>query len=75
VVNVVTTGGVYEQLAGKAGSFLIAAIISMATTFLFPEDFDFDITRRRNAFQPEDAEKDADQSSNVEKAAPQRTQR
>ncbi|KAF7326735.1 hypothetical protein MVEN_02592400 [Mycena venus] len=69
-VNVMTTGGVYEQLAGNAGSFFIAAIISMATTFLFPEEFDFEITRRRNAFQPEDAEKDADQVSTDEKASP-----
>ncbi|KAF7337178.1 hypothetical protein MVEN_02155900 [Mycena venus] len=44
--------------------------ISMATTFLFPEDFDFEITRRRNAFQPEDAEKDVDQVSTDEKASP-----
>ncbi|KAJ7512988.1 solute symporter family transporter [Mycena galericulata] len=57
-VDVTTTGGVYEQLAGNAGSFFIAAIISMTTTYLFPEDFDFEITRRMNAFQPEDADAD-----------------
>ncbi|KAJ7907573.1 solute symporter family transporter [Mycena leptocephala] len=73
VVNVITTGGVYEQLAGNAGSFFIAAIISMTTTFLFPEDFDFEITRRMNAFQPEDADaeghvaKDSDEASVGEK--------
>ncbi|KAJ7445199.1 solute symporter family transporter [Mycena galericulata] len=55
-VDVTTTGGVYEQLAGNAGSFFIAAIISMTTTYLFPENFDFEITRRMNAFQPEDAD-------------------
>ncbi|KAJ7794427.1 solute symporter family transporter [Mycena olivaceomarginata] len=55
-VDVTTTGGVYEQLAGNAGSFFIAAIVSMATTFLFPDNFDFEITRRKNAFQPEDDE-------------------
>ncbi|KAJ7244056.1 solute symporter family transporter [Mycena rebaudengoi] len=54
VVDIMTTGGVYEQLAGNAGSFFIAAIISMSTTYLFPDNFDFEITRRMNAFQPED---------------------
>ncbi|KAJ7444730.1 hypothetical protein FB451DRAFT_1413116 [Mycena latifolia] len=55
-VDVATTGGVYEQLAGTAGSFFIAAIISMIATFIWPDDFDFEITRRMNAFQPEDAD-------------------
>lgn len=56
VVDIMTTGGVYEQLAGNAGSFFIAAIISMSTTYLFPDNFDFEITRRMNAFQPEDTD-------------------
>ncbi|KAJ7064763.1 solute symporter family transporter [Mycena amicta] len=56
LVNVATTGGVYEQLAGNAGSFFVAAIVSMTSTFFFPDDFDFEITRRMNAFQPEDAD-------------------
>jgi hypothetical protein len=55
-VDITTTGGVYEQLAGNAGSFFIAAIVSMTTTILFPDNFDFEITRRKNAFQPEDDE-------------------
>ncbi|KAF7325696.1 hypothetical protein MKEN_00419700 [Mycena kentingensis (nom. inval.)] len=55
-VTVATTGGVYAQLAGNAGSFFIAALISMLSTYFFPEDFDFEVTRRMNAFQPEDAD-------------------
>ncbi|KAJ7785237.1 solute symporter family transporter, partial [Mycena maculata] len=76
LVDVTTTGGVYEQLAGNAGSFFIAAIISMTTTFLFPEDFDFEITRRMNAFQPEDSDaeghvaKRSDEPSSDEKDPP-----
>ncbi|CAK5262103.1 unnamed protein product, partial [Mycena citricolor] len=62
-VDVVTTGGVYEQLAGNAASFFIAAIISMSTTFLFPDNFDFEITRRMNAFRAEDAVAAAAQES------------
>ncbi|KAE9404653.1 solute symporter family transporter [Gymnopus androsaceus JB14] len=55
-ITVTTTGGPYEQLAGNAGSFFIAAFISGLSSYLFPENFDFDITRRLNAFQPEDAD-------------------
>ncbi|KAJ7485761.1 solute symporter family transporter [Mycena latifolia] len=75
-VDVTTTGGVYEQLAGNAGSFFIAAIISLSATFLFPDDFDFEITRRMNAFQPEDADavghvaKQLDETSSDEKVSP-----
>ncbi|KAJ7667142.1 Sodium:solute symporter family-domain-containing protein [Mycena rosella] len=75
-VNVITTGGVYEQLAGNAGSFFIAGIISMSTTFLFPDDFDFEITRRMNAFQREDVDaeghvaKHLDGASSDEKVPP-----
>lgn len=56
VVDVTTTGGSYEQLAGNAGSFFISAIISGVVSFFFPENFDFEITRRLNAFQPEDVD-------------------
>lgn len=69
VVDVTTTGGVYEQLAGNAGSFFIAAIISMTTTYLFPEDFDFEMTRRMNAFQPEDADAEGHVAKHTSEAA------
>ncbi|KAJ7126334.1 urea transporter [Mycena epipterygia] len=69
VVDVATTGGVYEQLAGNAGSFFIAAIISMTTTFLFPDDFDFEITRRMNAFQPEDADAEGHVAKHTDEAS------
>lgn len=69
MVDVTTTGGVYEQLAGNAGSFFIAAIISMTTTFLFPDDFDFEITRRMNAFQPEDADAEGHVAKQIDEAS------
>ncbi|PBK80257.1 hypothetical protein ARMGADRAFT_1092443 [Armillaria gallica] len=52
----------YEQLAGNAGSFLMAAIISGIISYVWPEDFDFEIARRMKIFQPEgtDAEGHAD---------------
>ncbi|PBK67370.1 hypothetical protein ARMSODRAFT_988957 [Armillaria solidipes] len=52
-IDVITTGGTYEQLAGNAGSFFMAAIISGIVSYVWPEDFDFEITRRMNTFQPE----------------------
>lgn len=67
-MDVTTTGGVYEQLAGNAGSFFIAAIVSMTTTFLFPDNFDFDITRRKNAFQPEEETKEETKESAAQDA-------
>ncbi|KAJ6570850.1 solute symporter family transporter [Mycena vulgaris] len=69
VVNVTTTGGVYEQLAGNAGSFFISGIISMGSTFLFPDDFDFEITRRMNAFQPEDADAEGHVAKHTDETA------
>ncbi|THV04712.1 solute symporter family transporter [Dendrothele bispora CBS 962.96] len=55
-VDIINTGGAYEQLAGNAGSFFISAIISGIWSYLSPENFDFEITRRMNAFIPEDAD-------------------
>ncbi|KAK0458801.1 solute symporter family transporter [Desarmillaria tabescens] len=56
VIDVTTTGGTYEQLAENAGSFFMAAIISSIVSHVWPENFDFDITRRMNTFQPEDTD-------------------
>lgn len=56
VIDVTTTGGTYEQLAGNAGSFFLATIISGIVSYRWPEDFDLEITRRMNTFQPEDAD-------------------
>ncbi|SJK98572.1 related to DUR3-Urea permease [Armillaria ostoyae] len=52
-IDVTTTGGTYEPLAGNAGSFFMAAIISGIVSYVWPEDPDFEITRRMNTFQPE----------------------
>jgi len=48
VINVVTTGGDYEMLAGNIASFIIGGLIATITSFLFPEDFDWVATRSLN---------------------------
>jgi len=49
VINVVTTGGDYEMLAGNIASFIIGGLIATITSFLFPENFDWVATRSLNA--------------------------
>ncbi|KAF9027761.1 solute symporter family transporter [Hymenopellis radicata] len=61
VIDVTTTGGTYEQLAGNAGSFFMAAIISGGVSYFWPENFDFEITRRMNVFQPVGVDADGHQ--------------
>jgi Na+/proline symporter len=46
VINVVTSGGDYEMLAGNLASIGTGAIISILTSYIWPENFDFDITRQ-----------------------------
>lgn len=48
VINVTTTGGDYEMLAGNVASFLAGGIIATVVSFLFPEDFDWAATRAIN---------------------------
>ncbi|KAF8622309.1 hypothetical protein AX15_007118 [Amanita polypyramis BW_CC] len=65
VINAVTTGGDYEMLAGNIASFIIGAFIATTTSFLWPDDYDWSITRRLNA--PEPMERDLPSDSDIEK--------
>jgi len=49
VISVVTSGGDYEMLAGNLASICIGGIVASVSSYLWPEDFDFDITRAINA--------------------------
>jgi len=49
VINVVTSGGDYEMLAGNIASFIIGGLIAFITSVVWPEDFDWSITRKLNA--------------------------
>ncbi|KAJ8689562.1 hypothetical protein PTI98_012457 [Pleurotus ostreatus] len=47
-INVVTSGGDYEMLAGNLASIGVGAIIATVSSLIWPDDFDFDITRAIN---------------------------
>ncbi|KAH8110219.1 urea transporter [Phellopilus nigrolimitatus] len=49
LINVTTCGGYYEMLAGNLASIGVGAIISVVWSLIYPENFDFDITRAINA--------------------------
>ncbi|KAA1472751.1 urea transporter [Dentipellis sp. KUC8613] len=49
VINVTTSGGDYEMLAGNLASIGVGAIIATATSYMWPENFDFESTRALNA--------------------------
>lgn len=49
VINVTTSGGDYEMLAGNLAAIGVGGIIATAASYLWPEDFDFEITRAINA--------------------------
>ncbi|KAH0588277.1 hypothetical protein H2248_006985 [Termitomyces sp. 'cryptogamus'] len=49
VVDVVTSGGDLEMLAGNLASIGVGGVIAVGGSYLYPADFDFDITRAINA--------------------------
>ncbi|KAF9043829.1 urea transporter [Hymenopellis radicata] len=48
VINVTTSGGDYPMLAGNLASIGVGAIVAVASSFIWPEDFDFELTRALN---------------------------
>ncbi|KIY71252.1 urea transporter [Cylindrobasidium torrendii FP15055 ss-10] len=60
VINVVTSGGDYPMLAGNLASIGVGAIISVVTSYIWPENFDFEATRALNRPAILDAPEDAD---------------
>jgi Na+/proline symporter len=48
-INVVTSGGDYEMLAGNLASIGVGGIIAVVTSYIWPDDFDFQSTRAINA--------------------------
>ncbi|KAI0028046.1 urea transporter [Vararia minispora EC-137] len=49
VINVTTTGGDFEMLAGNLASIGVGGIIAVVWSLIFPENFDFTVTRALNA--------------------------
>ncbi|KAI0260739.1 urea transporter [Gloeopeniophorella convolvens] len=48
IINVTTSGGDYEMLSGNLASIGVGGIIAVATSLVWPEDFDFESTRALN---------------------------
>jgi urea-proton symporter len=48
VINVTTTGENYPMLAGNLASIGVGGIISTVTSLIWPDDFNFDVTRAIN---------------------------
>ncbi|KAJ6480136.1 urea transporter [Mycena sanguinolenta] len=48
VINVTTSGGDFEMLAGNLASIGVGAIIATASSYMWPEDYDFETTRAIN---------------------------
>ncbi|KAJ7171123.1 urea transporter [Mycena filopes] len=48
VINVTTSGGDYEMLAGNLASIGVGGIIATVTSYIWPENYDFESTRAIN---------------------------
>jgi len=48
VINVVTSGGDYEMLAGNLAAIGVGGIVSTAWSYIRPDEFSFDVTRAIN---------------------------
>jgi len=48
VINVTTSGGDYEMLAGNLASIGVGGIIAVASSLIWPEDYDFESSRALN---------------------------
>jgi urea-proton symporter len=49
VIDVVTTGGDFEMLAGNLASIGVGGIVATVCSYIWPEDFDWESTRAINA--------------------------
>ncbi|KAG8830533.1 hypothetical protein FRC17_004740 [Serendipita sp. 399] len=48
-INVVTSGGDYEMLAGNLAAIGVGGLIAVVWSYISPDDFNFDITRAINS--------------------------
>ncbi|KAF7299220.1 Urea transporter [Mycena indigotica] len=71
VINVVTSGGDFEMLAGNLASIGVGGIIATASSYVWPENYDFESTRAINApgpiSKPEEKEANAADRPSIEK--------
>ncbi|CAG7850309.1 Probable urea active transporter 1 [Serendipita indica DSM 11827] len=48
-INVVTSGGDYEMLAGNLAAIGVGGLVAVIWSYISPDDFDFDVTRAINS--------------------------
>ncbi|KAK4702934.1 urea-proton symporter, partial [Phenoliferia sp. Uapishka_3] len=65
VLSITTTFGDYEMLAGNLASIGVGGIITVTTSYIWPENFDFDITRALHAHSESPAEEEALEDAQV----------
>ncbi|THH30964.1 hypothetical protein EUX98_g3211 [Antrodiella citrinella] len=70
VINVTTTGGDNEMLAGNLASIGVGGIITCVVSYFWPEDFNFDITRAINAPQTHASSRSPSISEDEKKVQP-----
>ncbi|KAH9480101.1 Urea-proton symporter DUR3 [Psilocybe cubensis] len=68
VINVTTTGGSLEMLAGNLASILTGGIISVTASIMWPENFDWVATRAINQPRPISVEMDSMRSATSDMA-------
>ncbi|KAK7457086.1 hypothetical protein VKT23_010387 [Stygiomarasmius scandens] len=59
VINVTTSGGDLEMLAGNLASIGVGGIVSVVTSYIWPDNFDFELTRAINRPEPSSETKPA----------------
>ncbi|KAL5532400.1 hypothetical protein ACEPAF_5970 [Sanghuangporus sanghuang] len=80
VITVATSGGDYEMLAGNLASIGVGGILAVISSLLFPDSFDFDVTRAINSaplqhIHEQDKEPDAgEQNSDKEGYSDEKSQ-
>ncbi|KAH7908804.1 urea transporter [Hygrophoropsis aurantiaca] len=62
VINVTTSGGNYEMLAGNLASIGVGGIVATAASLIWPDNYDFESTRAINASKFSRAKKESEES-------------
>ncbi|KAF7377971.1 Urea transporter [Mycena sanguinolenta] len=73
VINVTTSGGDFEMLAGNLASIGVGAIIATASSYMWPEDYDFETTRAINKPTPIEEIQNVDERPSMEKKEKEKT--
>jgi hypothetical protein len=68
-INVTTSGGDYEMLAGNLAAIGVGGIVATVWSYISPDDFDFNITRSINAPDEQEFHKEVLDSESLSRQA------